>query len=105
MIDGFSEIHRSTGMALSRRRLLTLGAGSLLAARRPDLAVAHDMAAARDPAAAHGVARAHEPAAAATAAAEGALNPNTLERYVDALPIPSIARPVQRRPSPGVRSS
>src|SRR6185437_13390105 len=69
--------------------------GALLLARRAGLAVAHDMTAGRDRTAAP------DPAAASTAAAaEAALNPNTLERFVDPLPIPPIARPVEMRPSP-----
>jgi spore coat protein A, manganese oxidase len=76
-------------MAVSRRRLL--GVGALLLARRSDLTAAFDLAAAP-----------HRGAAdlSAAATAEAALNPNALERYVDPLPIPPIARPAEMRPSP-----
>jgi len=109
MIDGFSALHRSTGMAVSRRRLLALGVGSLLAARRPDLAAAPgrtapdlertpDRADTRDQAGALAIPAARDPAGAPTP--QALLNLNSLERYVDLLPIPPIARPVEMRPSP-----
>ena len=82
-------------MAISRRRLLCLGVGSLAAARRSTWVIgAPSVPAVR--------------AAAATAAPPGtqasagtrALNPNSLQRFVDPLPIPPLARKLGTRPSP-----
>ena len=65
-------------MRISRRRLLALGLGTVVAAREPQRLLR----------------------AASASALEPRLNPITLERFVDPLPIPLIARSIVTRPSP-----